>query len=221
MTRLILLGTLFVALLPAKDLTADKRMQHAVNTLAKMAAAKDNGIPRALIGKAHCIVIVPGLLKGAFLFGGEYGRGFASCRKPGGWTAPAAVKIEGGSFGSQLGASSTDLIMLVMNRKRMAHLLSDRFMLGADIAVVNGTAGRAASVNADLTGRASILTYSLAKGLFSGISLEGATLHTDSRENQKLYGRPMNNKQILETRVATPPAARPLVLALNKLARRA
>ncbi len=221
MTRLILIGTLISAALGAKELTPDKRMQHAVNALAEMVATNDDGIPRQLIGKAQCIVIVPGLLKGAFLFGGKYGRGFASCRKPhGGWTAPASVRIEGGSFGGQLGGSYTDLIMLVMNKKGMNHLLSDKFTLGADVASVEGMTGKDASINTDLTARAAIITYSHAKGLFAGISLEGATLHTDSGENKKLYGHEISNKQILLTKVAPPPAAKPLVLALNKLARR-
>ena len=197
-------------------------MVHAVNALAEMVQTNDNGIPRALIGKAQCIVIVPGLIKGAFLFGGKYGRGFASCRKRGGgWTAPAAVAIEGGSFGSQLGASSTDLIMLVMNKKGMSHLLADKFTLGSQYAVVQGMTGKEASVNTDVLARSAILTYSHAKGLFAGISLEGATLRTDSGENKRLYGCEMRNKEILETKVPTPVAARPLVAALNRLAPRA
>jgi lipid-binding SYLF domain-containing protein len=230
MTRLIILATLTAAMAnnafpAAQEMTADKRIQHAANALAEIIATNENGIPRNLINKAQCIVIVPGLVKGAFLFGGKRGRGFASCRKPrGGWTAPAAVAIEGGSFGPQLGASSTDLIMLVMNKNGMTHLLSDKFTLGADIAVVQGMTGRDASANMDATGRAAILTYSHAKGLFTGISLEGATLRTDSGENKKLYGQPMNNKQILDTTgkgVPAPPATKPLMAALIKLAPRA
>jgi lipid-binding SYLF domain-containing protein len=222
MTRFLILATLTVAAVSAKEMTPDKRVQHAANALAEMVATNDSGIPQALIGRAQCIVIVPGLLKGAFLVGGKYGRGFASCRKPGGWTAPAAVAIEGGSFGGQLGGSSTDLIMLVMNKKGMTHLLADKFTLGADVAVVEGITGKEASVNTDATGRAAILTYSHAKGLFTGICLEGASLRTDSGENKKLYGRQMNNKQILETKgkVEAPPATKPLMIALTKLARR-
>jgi lipid-binding SYLF domain-containing protein len=211
--------------LAAAEMTADKRVQHAASALAEMVASNENGIPRQLINKAQCIVIVPGLVKGAFLFGGKRGRGFASCRKPhGGWTAPAAVAIEGGSFGPQLGASSTDLIMLVMNKNGMAHLLSDKFTMGADIAVVQGMTGKEASVNMDATGRAAILTYSHAKGLFTGISLDGATLRTDSGENKKLYGQAMNNKQILDTKgkgVPPPAATKPLMAALVKLAPKA
>ena len=230
MTRLLTVAMITAAMaanaLPAsKEMTADKRILHAANALAEMVATNENGVPRSLINKAQCIVIVPGLIKGAFLFGGKRGRGFASCRKPhGGWTAPAAVAIEGGSFGPQLGASSTDLIMLVMNKNGMNHLLADKFTLGADIAVVQGTIGKDVSANTDATGRAEILTYSHAKGLFSGISLEGATLRTDSGENKKLYGQEMNNKQILDTKgkgVPPPPLTKPLMAALTKLAPRA
>jgi lipid-binding SYLF domain-containing protein len=147
MTRFMILATMTAAMaatsFAAKEMTADKRIQHAANALAEMVASNDSGIPAQLIGKSQCIVIVPGLIKGAFLFGGKHGRGFASCRKPGGgWTAPAAVEIEGGSFGPQLGASSTDLIMLVMNKNGMKHLLADKFTLGADIATVEGMTGR-------------------------------------------------------------------------------
>jgi lipid-binding SYLF domain-containing protein len=228
MTRILTVATMMAALAAnalAAEMTADKRILHAASALAEMVAGNDTGVPRNLINKAQCIVIVPGLIKGAFLFGGKRGRGFASCRKPhGGWTAPAAVAIEGGSFGPQLGASSTDLIMLVMNKNGMTHLLSDKFTMGADIAVVQGMTGKDASANIDATGRAAILTYSHAKGLFSGISLEGATLRTDSGENKKLYGQVMNNRQILDTKgkgVPPPPATKPLMAALIKLAPRA
>jgi lipid-binding SYLF domain-containing protein len=225
MTRLMILATMTAAmaatsLAAAKEMTADKRIQHAASALAEMVATNDNGIPVQLINRAQCIVIVPGLIKGAFLFGGKRGRGFASCRTARGWTAPAAVAIEGGSFGPQLGASSTDLIMLVMNKNGMKHLLADKFTLGADVATVQGMTGKDASVNMDATGRAAILTYSHAKGLFSGISLEGATLRTDSSENKKLYGQVMDNKQILDTKakVSAPAATQPLMSALIKLA---
>lgn len=221
MTRFIVLGTLISGMaFAATELTPDKRMQHAIAALTEMVTANDSGIPKALISKSQCIVIVPGLMKGAFLFGGKYGRGYAACRKKGGWTAPASVRIEGGSFGPQLGGSYTDLIMLVMNKNGMNHLLTDKFTLGGDIAVVQGTTGKEASANMDVTARAAILTYSHAKGVFAGISLEGATLRTDSGENKKLYGKEISNKQILLTDVPTPRPCRPLVAALNKLARR-
>lgn len=220
MNRLAMIASL-IFLMGAKEVTPDKRLQNAANALAAMATAQTNGIPFGLIGKSQCIVIVPGLIKGAFLFGGKYGRGFASCRKAkGGWTAPAAVRIEGGSFGPQLGGSATDLIMLVMNRRGMDHMLADHFTMGGDIAVVQGSTGTDASMNTDLTARAEIITYSHAKGLFTGISLEGATLHTDSGENKKVYGKEMSNKEILTGKVPVPPAGRAMVAALNKFARK-
>jgi len=203
----------------AAEMTTDKRIAHAANAVSEIASAAQNGIPRALLAKAQCIVIVPGLIKGAFLFGGKYGRGFAMCKKARGWTPPAAVRIEGGSFGPQLGGSATDLIMLVMNKNGINHLLTDKFTLGGDIAVVQGATGQDASANMDVTLRAAILTYSHAKGLFAGISLEGATLRTDSGENKKLYGNPMSNRDILDVKgkVVTPKLARPLTVALTKL----
>ncbi len=221
MIRRILLGGLISSVaFAAQELTPDKRMQHAIAALTEMVTTNDGGIPRSLIAKSQCIVIVPGLLKGAFLFGGKYGRGFAACRKKAGWTAPASVRIEGGSFGPQLGGSYTDLIMLVMNKNGMDHLLADKFTLGGDIAVVEGMTGKDASANMDVTARAAILTYSHAKGVFAGISLEGATLRTDSGENKRLYGHEISNRQILMTNVPPPRAARPFVAALNKLATR-
>lgn len=208
---------------PGAQETTDKRIAHAANALSEVAATNQNGIPKTLIAKAQCIVIVPGLIKGAFLFGGKYGRGFAMCKKARGWTPPAAVRIEGGSFGPQLGGSATDLIMLVMNKNGINHLLTDKFTLGGDIAVVQGTTGQDASANIDVTARAAILTYSHAKGLFAGISLEGATLRTDSGENKKLYGKAMSNRDILDVKgkVVAPKPARPLTVALTKLAPRA
>jgi SH3 domain-containing YSC84-like protein 1 len=208
----------------AQELTTDKRIAHAASALADILAKNDNGIPKSLVGKAQCIVIVPGLIKGAFLFGGKYGRGFAACRKlRGGWTPPAAIRIEGGSFGGQLGGSETDLIMLIMNKNGMNHLLTDKFTMGGDIAVVQGATGTDASANVDLTARAEILTYSHAKGLFAGISLEGATLRTDSGENKKLYGHPITNREILDVKgkIPAPKLSAPLMTALTKLAPRA
>jgi lipid-binding SYLF domain-containing protein len=165
------------------------------------------------------VIIIPGLIKGAFLFGGKYGRGFASCRRPGGWSAPAAIVIEGGSFGSQLGGSATDVVMLVMNRGGMDHLLREKVTLGADLAVVQGI-GYDASVNADAFLRAPMISWSRSKGLFVGMSLEGASLRPDKGENHRLYGREINNHDILAKRTAPPRGARPFVNALNRFAPR-
>ena len=179
-------------------------------------ASPDKGVPKDLLDKSQCIVIVPDLMKGAFIFGGKYGRGFASCRHGNTWSAPAAVRIEGGSFGFQLGGSSTDLVMLVMNWRGMQRLLGDKFTIGGEAEAAAGPVGRATSAQTDLAMHAEILTWSRSRGLFGGISLEGATLRPDSSENRKLYGRDISNREILDTGVRTPPAARPFVAMLDR-----
>jgi lipid-binding SYLF domain-containing protein len=216
MTKLMIVTTLAAASMMAQELTPDSRLGHAIGAIEEAMTNPEDGIPRFLVSKAQCVVVVPNLMKGAFLFGGKYGRGFATCRRPGGWSSPAAVRIEGGSFGLQLGGSATNVIMLVMNRAGMDRLLSDKFTLGGELAVVEGFTGKDASVNTDVLGQAAIITYSHAKGLFVGLSLEGATLRPDSGENKRLYGHPMNNRQILETRVPAPKGARPFVAVMNK-----
>ncbi len=217
MTRLILLMCLVATTLLAQEATPDKRLRNAALALREIMAAPDKGIPRELLDKAKCIIIVPGLIKGAFGVGGKYGRGFASCRKAGaGWGSPAAVAIEGGSFGLQLGGSSTDVIMLVMNQRGMNRLLGDKFTLGGEAAAAAGPVGRQTSANTDVLMRAEILSWSRSRGLFAGLSLEGATMRPDSGENRKLYGRDISNKEILENGTATPRGARPLVATLNR-----
>jgi SH3 domain-containing YSC84-like protein 1 len=201
----------------AQEVTADKRLVNAADVVHDMMGMPDKGVPQELLDKAQCIVVVPGLKKGAFGIGGKYGAGFASCRKSGaGWGAPAAVKIEGGSFGLQLGVSSTDVIMLVMNQSGMNKLVSDKFTIGADAAAAAGPVGRDASAKTDVMMHAEILSYSRSRGAFAGLSLDGATMRPDSEENQKLYGKAITNKEILEDGVATPTAARVLTSALNR-----
>jgi lipid-binding SYLF domain-containing protein len=217
-SMILILGSLLATAAFAQEKTPDKRLEHAANSLDAIQTS-DKPIPPALLRKAQCVIIIPGLLKGAFLFGGKYGRGFASCRLPSGWSAPAAMVIEGGSFGSQLGGSATDVIMLVMNRAGMDHLLKDKFTLGADLAVVQGN-GYDASANADVFMRAPMISWSRSKGLFVGLSLEGASLRPDKGENRKLYGRDIDNHEILAKKIIAPRGARPFVAALNKFAPR-
>ena len=215
-SMILILASLMTTVAYSQELTPDKRLDHATKSIQAIQSS-ERPIPPILLNRAQCVIIIPGLLKGAFMFGGKYGRGFASCRRPGGWTAPAAVIIEGGSFGSQLGGSATDVVMLVMNRHGMDHLLHEKFTLGADIAVVQGN-GYDASVNADVFMHAPMISWSRSKGLFVGMSLEGASLRPDKGENHKLYGRDVNNLDILVKRVALPRGARPFVTALNHLA---
>jgi lipid-binding SYLF domain-containing protein len=204
----------------AQEVNPDKRLEHATEAMRVFLSTESN-VPRDLIGKAQCVVVVPRLMKGAFLFGGKYGRGFATCRKtPTAWSAPAAIAIEGGSFGPQLGGSATDLIMLVMNQRGMTRLLGDKFTLGGEAAIVAGPTGVTASANTDVLMMAEMISYSRAKGLFVGLSLEGATLRPDGGENKKLYGREAGNRDILMGKIAAPKGARGFVALLNKRARK-
>ncbi len=217
MTLVRLLTFLVATALVAQETTPDKRLRNAADGFREVMASPDKGIPQDLLDRAECVVIVPGLLKGAFGVGGKYGRGFASCRKCGrGWSGPAAVAIEGGSFGLQLGGSSTDVFMLVMKRSGMNRLLGDKFTLGGEAAAAAGPVGRQASANTDVLMRAEILSWSRSRGLFAGLSLEGATLRPDAGENRKIYGRDVTNREILEGEVGAPRAGRPLIAVLDR-----
>ena len=218
-STILILGSLIASAAFAQEKTPDKRLEHAANSIQAIQSS-GRPIPPVLLTRAQCLIIIPGLVKGAFLFGGKYGRGFASCRRPGGWSAPAAMIIEGGNFGIQLGGSATDVILLVMNGAGMEHLLHDKFTLGADLAVVQGI-GYSASANSDVFMRAPMISWSRSKGLFVGMSLEGASLRPDKSENRKLYGRKINNLEILTKPTPVPRGARPFVTALNRFAPRA
>jgi lipid-binding SYLF domain-containing protein len=194
----------------------DKRIHNAAESFGDIMKVPEKGIPRDLFDKAQCVVIVPSLKKGAFVVGGKYGRGFASCRRKGGWSPPAGVRIEGGSWGAQIGGSSTDILMLVMNESGMKRLLSNKFTIGGEASAAAGPVGRQTSANTDIQLRAEILSWSRSRGLFAGLSLEGATLRPDSEENEKLYGKEVSNKQILLGEVESPRAGWPLVATLNK-----
>jgi lipid-binding SYLF domain-containing protein len=192
------------------------RMKNSAAVVTEMMGMPDKGIPQDLLDKAQCIVIIPGLKKAAFLVGGSYGRGFASCRKAQrGWGSPAAMRMEGGSFGLQLGGQSTDIILLVMNQRGMDKLVSDKFTIGADASAAAGPVGRDAKADTDILMKAEMLSYSRSHGLYAGISLEGATLRPDTSENEKLYGHATSNKEILVDGVATPESAKVLTHALN------
>jgi len=164
---------------------AQERLSDANDILKEVMATPDKSIPRDLIAKAHCVVIVPGMKKAALVVGGNYGRGFAICRRgASGWGAPGAVRVEGGSFGFQIGASSTDVVMLVMNERGMRRLLEDKFTLGAEASVAAGPVGRTAAAQTDAELSADILSWSRSKGLFAGIALQAATLRNDVDENK-------------------------------------
>jgi SH3 domain-containing YSC84-like protein 1 len=195
----------------------EQRLADSTTVLHEMSQASDKGIPQDLLQKARCVVVVPGLKKVAFIGGGKYGRGYASCVTRKGWSPPAAVRIEGGSFGLQLGGSSTDVIMLVLNEGGMKKLLSDKFTLGGEAAAAAGPVGRDTSANTDVLMKAEILSWSRTRGIFAGLSLEGATLRQDQDENAKLYGKPLTNEEILTGTVKRPVTASPFLAQLQRL----
>ncbi|HUB79612.1 MAG TPA: lipid-binding SYLF domain-containing protein [Bryobacteraceae bacterium] len=206
------------ALLPAQEETPDKRLRHAADTMQEIMATPDRAIPQDLLNRSECIGIVPNMKKAAFIVGGEYGRGYAMCRTTAGhWSAPAPIRLAGGSFGAQLGADSADIVFLVMNDRGMQHLLSDKFKLGADAAVAAGPVGRNASANTDVLAHAEILSWSRSRGLFAGVALNGTVVEHDSEETDKLYGHPMSGREIVDGRTRIPEAARPLVHEMDML----
>jgi SH3 domain-containing YSC84-like protein 1 len=200
----------------------DKRLNEASDVVKEIMSVPEKSIPQDLVNRAQCIVVVPGLKKGAFILGGKYGRGFASCRKEGnvGWSAPGGVKVEGGSVGFQIGGAETDVVMLVMNERGMKKLLTSKFTLGADASVAAGPLGRDTSAQTDALMQAEILTWSRQRGVFAGISLSGATLREDGDANTQLYGRKITNREIVTGGVGVPPSAVPFTTALNKYSSR-
>lgn len=220
--RMILVAALALAPLAAKDDEPAKRLNEAATVFGEIMAAPDKGIPQDMLANAHCIVIVPGLKTAAFLFGGKYGKGYVSCRSKSGagWSAPGTVRIEGGSVGFQIGGSETDLILLVMNERGMDKLLSSKFTLGAEGSVAAGPVGRTATAQTDAQMHAEILSWSRSQGLFAGLALEGATLRQDLDDNATLYGKKLENRQIVTTAVRAPKAAAKLIAILNKYSSR-
>jgi len=196
-----------------------ERWTEASDLFTEIMGTPDKAIPADLLEKAHCMVIVPSLKKAAFGIGGKYGRGFVLCRKGAGhlgWGPPAAIRIEGGGVGFQIGVSSTDVIMLVMNERGMKKLSSSKFTLGADATATAGPVGRNASAQTDAYMHAEILSWSRSKGLFAGVSLDGATLRNDLDENEIMYGQRWESKQILGSGAKPPEAASKLITQLNK-----
>jgi lipid-binding SYLF domain-containing protein len=201
-----------------REIKVDDRLDASADTLTDMMKASDKGIPHDLLEKAHCVVVVPGMKKVGFIFGAKYGSGFAVCRRRGGsgWSTPAAMRVEGGSVGFQIGASETDIVLLVMNDGGMKHLLSDKFTIGGEATAAAGPVGRDAGAQTDAMMNAEMLSYSRSRGLFAGISLEGATLRPDEETNKELYGRDATNREILTGDFKTPAVAGKFERALNR-----
>lgn len=195
-----------------------ERLNTAATVFTEIQNAKDGGIPKDLLDKAHCVVIVPGLKKAAFIVGGQYGRGFVSCRQQGGsgWSAPGALRMEGGSFGLQIGGSETDVVMLVMNERGANKLLSDQFTLGGEAEAAAGPVGRDINALTDAQLHAEILSWSRSRGAFAGISLKGSTVRQDKDENEAMYGAKLTNQEIIQKKQAAGPAGRKLVDVLTQ-----
>jgi lipid-binding SYLF domain-containing protein len=193
------------------------RIDASADTVTDLMQAKDRGVPRDLLDKAKCVVVIPGMKKAGFIVGAKYGRGFAVCRRPSGrgWTAPAAMRMEGGSFGFQIGASEQDVLLLIMNDGGMKHILEDKFTLGAEGTVSAGPVGRDTQAQTDLAMHAEMLAYSRSRGIFAGLSVQGATLRPDSDTNRELYGRGITNREILTGDVKAPEGAHKLDMVLN------
>lgn len=207
---------------PAFAADAAKRLNAAAETLSEIMSVPEKGIPQDLLSRAECIVLIPNSLKAGFIFGAKYGRGFFSCRHEDdhGWSAPGAVRTEGGSFGLQIGGAETDVVMLVLNRKGASRLLGDKFTLGGDASVAAGPVGRDSTAATDALMTAEILTYSRQRGVFAGLTLSGATLREDDKANREIYGHEVRNKDVVLSKTPVPPAAQHLIETLNKYSSR-
>jgi lipid-binding SYLF domain-containing protein len=212
--------TLGSTLLVAEEDTrkTDERLADAASLFTEIMSAPDRSLPQRALDKASCAVLVPGMKKGAFMVGGKFGRGFAVCRAASGqgWGPPAAMRIEGGSFGLQIGFSSSDVVLLVMNERGMKRLTQSKFTIGAEATAAVGPLGRDATAQTDAMMTAEILSWSRSKGLFAGASLDGATLRNDIDENRNMYGKAWTSRQILNSGATPPAAARKLLDALAK-----
>jgi SH3 domain-containing YSC84-like protein 1 len=202
-----------------KDVT--DRLQMATDVLSQMASAPDKGIPEEVLDSAKCIAVVPNLVKGGFILGGKHGRGVATCRTGEGWSAPAFISVGGGSAGLQIGMEGVDLIMLIMNDKGMQQLLSSKFQISGEGSAAAGPVGRHASAGTDWKLDTQMLTYSRSKGVFAGLTLEGAVVQQDSDSTISVYGRDVSFKSVLQGKVATPAIAKAFMKAVADAAHKA
>ena len=214
MSALVLVGSQIATASDRDDDAA--RSQKAAEVFKAIMDTPDSAIPQDLLERAKCIAIIPGDKKFAFIFGGSYGRGLASCRTEHGWSAPVFLALDGGSVGYQIGGSSTDVVMLFMNDHALHSLLSDKFKLGADASVAAGPVGRNASAATDLKLSAEILSYSRSKGVFAGVSLDGAVVQADKSGDSAMYGQGVERHQILDGKEAVPGSAEPLMHELHE-----
>jgi lipid-binding SYLF domain-containing protein len=210
-------ASLFMPLARGEEKT-QQRLEDATEVYSQIMTTPDKGIPQDLLEKAHCIVIVPGVKKGAFIVGAEYGKGFLSCRDHGNraWSGPGAVRIEGGSVGLQAGGSETDVILMVLNQQGEEKLLQSQFTLGGEGEVAAGPVGRTIAAKTDAKLTAGILSWSRSRGIFAGVALQGATLRQDLDDNQVLYGKKLENRETVTQHIKPPASARKLLDHLNQ-----
>lgn len=219
MLKRILAVTTVMAIASLTAVASDReddvnRTQKSAQVFQEIMNTPDQGIPSNLLESAKCVAIIPGDKKFAFIFGGSYGRGVATCRTEHGWSAPLFVAIDSGSVGYQIGGSSTDIVMLFMNDHALQSLMNDKFKLGADASVAAGPVGRTAAASTDLKLNAEILSYSRSKGVFAGVSLDGAMMQADKSGDKAMYGDDVNRHEILDGKVVVPASARALVKEL-------
>ena len=205
----------------AEDTKTSDRVQAAASVLDEIMGTPDKAIPEEVLKSAECVAVVPSLLKGGFVVGARYGRGIASCRTDKGWSAPAFFTVSGGSFGFQIGGQAIDLVMLIMNKNGMKNLLESQFQLGADASAAAGPVGRHAEGNTDWKMRAEVLTYSRARGLFAGVTLNGAVVKQDKDSTREFYGRMVPTKTSLTGLVEPPKDSQPFLESLYKWSKQA
>jgi lipid-binding SYLF domain-containing protein len=204
----------------AREDTVD-RLQKSVDVLHAIMSTPDKGIPEEVLSNAKCILVVPDLIKGGFILGGKHGRGVASCRTAQGWSAPAFVSVGGGSWGLQIGVEGVDLVMLVMNDQGFQHLLSSKFQLTGEGSVAAGPVGRHASAGTDWKMNTQMLTYSRSKGVFAGLTLEGAVVQQDDDSTRAIYGKHMTFRNILSGKASTPASTEAFMKAVSDAGRQA
>ncbi len=214
---LTMTACLFAAPTEKNRREAAERLTEASTVFGEILHAGDKGIPQDLVDKAQCAVIVPGLKKGAFIVGGQFGKGFITCRGANdrGWSAPAAIKMEGGSVGFQIGGSETDVILLVMNQRGAERLMQSQFTLGGEGEIAAGPVGRDTSAQTDAKFSAEMLSWSRSRGVFAGIALKGSTLRSDKGENEVLYGKELDTRDVVAGRVMPTREGRQLISALS------
>jgi len=207
MTIVAVLSMTSIAWAGSNREATDDRLDHAGRVLHEIMSAPDRGIPEEVLEHARCIAVVPHLLKGGFVFGAENGRGVATCRTENGWSAPAFFTITGGSWGLQIGVEGVDLVMIIQNEDGMKHLINSNFELGGDASAAAGPVGRHASADTDWKLNTEVLTYSRAKGLFAGITLNGAAIRRDDDSTEAIYGHDVSTRRILRGEVTAPASA--------------